>query len=260
MIESNLEGRVVELVLAAPERLNAVGADDLDALATAVAQAQSRFDAGEIGALLLRGDGRAFCSGRDISGVDPAEDDVLGYLEGSLGETMRRLAEFPGPTFAAVQGACLGVGLGLALACDVVYVAEHAKLGSPFANLGATLDSGGHWLFAERLGPHRTLDLIYTAELMSGREAVEQGLFSRWVADDELLTFTRERAQRAASGASRAFAASKQLVRQIRDERIGLWESIAAENLAQADLCSTEDYREGFAAFQQKRRPNFTGQ
>ena len=82
--------------------------------------------------------------------------DAHGFLAGKVTPLLRAMTQFPAPTFAAVQGACLGVGLGLAIATDVVYVAENAKIGSPFANLGATLDSGGHWLFTERLGAHRT--------------------------------------------------------------------------------------------------------
>ena len=255
MIDLRIDGDVAELVLDAPKKLNAVNEDDLRDLAEALDRAA---EAG-VKALFLRGEGRAFCAGRDIAGVVPADDDVADFLGNKVTGVLRRISEFPAPTFAAVQGACLGVGLGLALACDVVYVAESAKIGSPFANLGATLDSGGHWLFTERLGTHRTLDLIYTAEFMSGREAVEQGLFSRWVADDELVDFTRERVTRAAAGAQLAFAASKKLVQDIRDRRIGLWESIADENVAQGALCSSEDYAEGFKAFQEKRRPNFTG-
>ena len=255
MIDLRIDGDVAELVLDAPKKLNSLGEDDLRDLADALDRAA---EAG-VKALLLRGEGRAFCAGRDIAGVVPADDDVADFLGNKVTGVLRRISEFPAPTFAAVQGACLGVGLGLALACDVVYVAESAKIGSPFANLGATLDSGGHWLFTERLGPHRTLDLIYTAEFMSGREAVEQGLFSRWVADDELLDFTRSRVQRVSLGAQLAFAASKKLVQDIRDRRIGMWESIADENVAQGELCSSEDYAEGFKAFQEKRAPHFTG-
>ena len=114
-------------------------------------------------ALVLRGEGRAFCAGRDISGVDPATDDARGYLGDVVTRCCGGSRAFPAPTFAAAHGACLGVGLGLLIATDVVYVADTAKIGSPFANLGATLDSGGHALFFERLGAHRTLDLIYTA-------------------------------------------------------------------------------------------------
>ncbi|WP_144790086.1 enoyl-CoA hydratase/isomerase family protein [Kocuria palustris] len=255
MIELSIQDDVAEVVLSAPQKMNALDPSALAELSEAYREAA---DAG-VRALLLRGEGRGFCAGRDISDIDPATDDALGYLEGRVTPLLRQMAEFPAPTFAAVQGACLGVGLGLAIATDVVYVADEARIGSPFANLGATLDSGGHALFTERLGAHRTLDLIYTAELMSGAEAVRSGLFSRSVPQDELLGFTRERVRSAAAGATGAFLASRRLVAQIRDERIGLWASMAQENRAQDELCRTADYAEGFAAFQQKRKPEFTG-
>ena len=158
-----------------------------------------------------------------------------------------------------MHGPCLGVGLGLALACDVVYVAEDAKFGSPFANLGATLDSGGHSLFVERLGTHHAMDLIITGDLISGAEAVRAGLFSRAVPAEELLGFTRDVAKRAAHGATQAFLTSRALVQDIRDNGTGLWSSVDAENIAQGKLCDTEDYYEGFAAFNEKRPPVFGG-
>ncbi|HWI31021.1 MAG TPA: enoyl-CoA hydratase-related protein [Microbacterium sp.] len=255
MIRLTIDGTVAEVVLDAPDRLNALGPDDLAELDGAYAEAER---AG-VRALLLRGEGRAFCAGRDISGVDPRTDDVMGYLGELVGPLLRRMSAFPAPTFAVAHGACLGVGLGLLIASDVVYVAETAKIGSPFANLGATLDSGGHALFYERLGAHKTLDLIYTGRLMSGAEAVQSGLFSRVFPADEVLGEARDAAHRASEGATQAFRASKQLVRALRDERLGLWDSLDSENRAQAALCDTDDYREGFAAFQQKRRPAFTG-
>lgn len=246
---------VAEIVLDRPEKLNALDVVALDELNAAYAKAEQ---AG-VRALVLRGEGRAFCAGRDIVGVDPREDDVLGYLAGKVEPLMRRMSTFPAPTYAVAHGACLGVGLGLLIASDVVYVAEDAKIGSPFANLGATLDSGGHALFVERLGAHRTLDLIYSARLMSGDEAVAAGLFSQAFPAEEVLDRTREAARKAAAGATLAFRASKELVRQLRDERLGLWQSMANENIAQAELCATADYQEGFAAFQEKRKAEFSG-
>lgn len=255
MIDMTIEHGVAEVVLDAPERLNALGPGDLDELGDAYAEAER---AGAR-AVVLRGEGRAFCAGRDISGVDPRDDDVLRYLHGRVEPVMRRIAAFPAPTFAVAHGACLGVGLGLLIATDVVYVAASAKIGSPFRNLGATLDSGGHALFFERLGAHRTLDLIYSGRLMTGDEAVTAGLFSRALPDGEVLAETRAAAAHAASGPTEAFAASKRLIASLRDERIGFWRSLSEETRAQAALCDTDDYREGFAAFQQKRTPAFGG-
>lgn len=255
MISLSISENIAEIVLDAPKKLNSLDEQALDDLDAAYQEAE----AAGVRALLLRGEGKGFCAGRDISNVVPATDDALGYLGGKVTPLMRRMAAFPAPTFAAVQGACLGVGLGLAIATDVVYVAENAKIGSPFAALGATLDSGGHALFVERLGAHRTLDLIYTADLMSGAEAVTAGLFSRSVPAEELLAFTREKVAVAAAGATLAFRESKTLVAAVRDQRIGLWESLDAENHAQGRLCDSADYTEGFAAFQQKRKPVFHG-
>jgi len=256
MIDLNIADGVAEITLDIPTKLNALDDAALAELGEALASAK----AAGVRALLLRGEGRAFCAGRDISAVDPATDDALVFLRDSFGPVMRALADFPAPTFAAAQGASLGIGLGLLIATDVVYVAEGAKFGSPFANLGAALDSGGHALFFERLGAHRALDLIYTGELMSGAEAVTAGLFSRAVPDAELLSFTREKVAAASKGATQAFLASKKLIAQLRDERVGLWTSVADENVAQERLRTTADYREGFAAFQQKRAATFTGE
>ncbi len=259
MIELTIDNGVAEIVLNAPQKLNSLDEAALAELETAYDDAAAAASRGEVRALLLRGEGRAFCAGRDISNVVPETDDAYGYLGKTVTPLLKKMSAFPAPTFAAAHGACLGVGLGLLVATDVVYVAENAKIGSPFANLGATLDSGGHWLFTERLGAHRTLDLIYTAELMSGAEAVASGLFSRVMPADDLLAFTRDKAARVATGATGAFRASKELVGAIRDERLGLWTAMEQENVAQGELCKSEDYAEGFKAFQEKRKPDFKG-
>jgi 2-(1,2-epoxy-1,2-dihydrophenyl)acetyl-CoA isomerase len=255
MPQLTIDDGVAVVTLDRPDKLNALDETALDELGAAYDEAA----AAGVRALVLRGEGRAFCAGRDIAGVDPRDDDVLGFLGGRVEPLLKKMSAFPAPTFAAAHGACLGVGLGLLIATDVVYVADTAKIGSPFANLGATLDSGGHALFVERLGAHRTLDLIYTARLMSGEEAVQSGLFSRVFPAADLEEATLTAARTAASGATLAFLASKKLVAALRDERLGLWQSMSDENRAQAELCETDDYREGFAAFQQKRPPVFTG-
>lgn len=255
MIDLAIDGAVAHITLNNPDKLNALDEQAVRDLGDAYAEAER---AG-VRSLVLTGEGRAFCAGRDISGVDPRDDDVMGYLDGIVTPVLQRMSSFPAPTFAAAQGACLGVGLGLLIATDVVYVADTAKIGSPFAALGATLDSGGHALFVERLGAHRTLDLIYSGRLMSGSEAVTAGLFSQAMLPETVHEATLAAASRAAQGATAAFVASKRLVAALRDERLGLWQSMRQENAAQAALCDTDDYREGFAAFQEKRPPLFEG-
>lgn len=255
MIDLAIADGVARVTLNAPGKLNALDEQALRDLTDAYAEAEQE----GVGALILRGEGRAFCAGRDIANVDPATDDVEGYLGELVTPLLRRISAFPAPTFAVAQGACLGVGLGLLLATDVVYVADDAKIGSPFAALGAVLDSGGHALFVSRLGPHKTLDLIYTGRLLSGAEAVASGLFSRSMPAGELSAAADEAAARVAGGARQALLTSKRIVGRLRDGELGLWDSVDAENAAQAALRDTADYREGFAAFQQKRPPRFTG-
>ncbi len=257
MIDLTITDKVAEIVLNAPAKLNALDEAALAELSVAYDDAAAAVADGSVSALLLRGEGRAFCAGRDISHITPDDDDAMGYLGDLLTPLLQKMSAFPAPTFAAAHGACLGVGLGLLIATDVVYIADTAKIGSPFANLGATLDSGGHWLFTERLGAHRTLDLIYTTELMSGADAVASGLFSRSLPAADLLDFTRATAAKVAAGPTQAFIASKDLVAAIRDERLGLWSAVGQENRAQAGLSTTSDYAEGFAAFAAKRKPDF---
>ncbi|MEL4503575.1 enoyl-CoA hydratase-related protein [Luteococcus sp. H138] len=256
MVRLGFADGVAEVVLDAPKKLNVLDEQGLTDLAAAF-RAAAELDG--VRALVLRGEGRGFCAGRDVSAVDPATDDVAGYLAGLMGPLMRQISDFPAPTFCAVQGPCLGVGLGLAIACDVVYVADDAKLGSPFVNLGAVLDSAGHALFVERLGVHRTLDLVYTGELVSGAELVRAGVFSRSMPAEELLGSTQKAAAAVAQGPTQALLASKRLVRRIEAERLGIWDVMDVENAEQARLAANADYREGFKAFQDKRRPIFTG-
>jgi len=196
---------------------------------------------------------------RDVSGVDPAHDDAEDVLGRQVNPLIRAVRDLPVPTFAAVQGACLGAGLGLALACDVVYAAVDARIGSPFNRLGAVLDSGAHALLLRRLGPGRTLELVYTGELLDGRAAAAAGLVERALPRPALRAHALATAAKAAAGPTAAFAASKGIVRDLIERAISLEHSLASELDAQIRASHTEDYREGFSAFLAKRPPVFTG-
>lgn len=251
----SIESGLAEISLNRPDKLNAMN----DALVEALMRSLDAAEQAGARALLVRGEGRAFCSGRDLAGADPAHEDGEAILRDTFNPLMERVADFPAPTFAAVQGACLGTGLGLALACDVLYAADDARLGSPFARIGAVLDSGAHAAFAARVGPHRALELIYSGRLLSGREAEAWGLVNRSLAGAHLLARTRELARAVAGGPTSAFLESKRLIRRIADGGVSYRDVLVAEAAAQGRASRTHDYQEGIGAFQAKRAPSFSG-
>jgi 2-(1,2-epoxy-1,2-dihydrophenyl)acetyl-CoA isomerase len=249
------EAGVAELVLNRPDKMNAMNDD----MVREIMQSLDAVEAGGARAFLLRGEGRAFCSGRDLAGADPLHEDGEAILRDVFNPLIERMAGLPVPTIAAIHGACLGTGLGLALACDVIYAADDARIGSPFARIGAVLDSGAHAAFVARLGAHRALELIYTGRLLSGREAAVWGLVNRSVAGADLVRRCRELASTIARGPTAAFLESKRMVRRIVDEAPSFTEVLAAEAAAQGRASRTHDYQDGITAFQEKRKPAFTG-
>ena len=254
-VRLTIEDGVAELVLDRPDKMNAMSIAMVRELTASLDAAES----GGARALLVRGDGRAFCSGRDLSEADPLHEDGEAILRDIVNPLMTRMAGLAMPTIAAVHGACLGTGLGLALACDVVYAADDARIGSPFARIGAVLDSGAHRALVSRIGPHRALELVYTGRLLSGREAAEWGLVNRSVAGADLVRRTREMALTIARGPTAAFLESKRIVRLIADTSPSLTDLLAAEAAAQGRASQTHDYQDGITAFLEKRKPTFTG-
>jgi 2-(1,2-epoxy-1,2-dihydrophenyl)acetyl-CoA isomerase len=254
-VDLTISGALAEVVLNRPDKLNAVN----EAMARELGDAFDRAERAEVRAVIVRGEGAGFCAGRDLADADPGNEDAEAILEEIFNPVIKRIATFPAPTFAAVHGACLGAGLGIALGCDVVYIADDAKIGSPFARIGAVLDSGGHSFFVSRLGIHRALELIYTGRLISGADAAALGLVNQSLPKDKVLEHTRQIATQVAAGPTAAFMESKRLARRIDEEGLGLFAVLRCEAIAQGAAGRTADYKEGISAFQQKRAPKFTG-
>lgn len=209
--------------------------------------------------VVIRGVGRGFSAGRDLSNAKPLEEDARAILADLFNPLIARLRTLPMPTIAAVHGPALGVGFGLAMACDMVIAAERSRLGSPFANIGCVLDSGGHAALVQRVGPHRALELIYTGRLLDGAAAAAVGLVNEVVADDRLDARIDELATMIAGGPTAAFAASKRIVHAIVDGHADFDAALAAEADAQGELAGGHDYVEGISAFMEKRSPDFSG-
>src|SRR5699024_12662309 len=113
---------------------------------------------------MYRGEGKVYISGRDISNIYDDYDDAHAFLAEAFAPVFQAIRALPIPVIAQVQGAALGLGFGIAAAADIIYAAVDAKFGSSFAAIGAMLDSGGHHVFLDRVGYHRTMDLIVTGD------------------------------------------------------------------------------------------------
>jgi 2-(1,2-epoxy-1,2-dihydrophenyl)acetyl-CoA isomerase len=255
VVKTSVDGAVARIVLARPAQLNAMTEQMVNELLAALDQVS----ASEARVLLVTAEGRGFCAGRDIAGAQPGTEDGGQVLADIFNPLVERVAAAPLPTIAGVQGACLGTGLGLALACDVVIVTETAKIGSPFVNIGAVLDSGAHKAFVERLGPARSLELIYSGRLISGQQAAEWGLVSSSVPEEQLEQAVTDLGARIAAGPTAALMESKRLVRRLLDEHMSRADVLAAEAEAQSRASRTRDYVEGFTAFVERRKPEFVG-
>lgn len=246
-----LELPLAIVTLERPAAKNSLRLDEMAAIAIAIGDAVS---AGAR-AVLVRGTRDAFCAGRDLKDTRPETDDTLAILRERINPVLCAVRDCPVPTIAAVHGPALGFGFGLAMACDLAIVADDALLGSPFRNIGAVLDSGGHHHLRERIGPHRAAELIFLGRLLSGREAAAMGLVNRSVAAEALDAIALQTARDIANGPTAAFAASKRILSRARSFE----ETLDLEALAQAEALAGPDGIEGIRAFQDKRKPRFIG-
>ncbi|MFM1990923.1 MAG: hypothetical protein RJA99_3880 [Pseudomonadota bacterium] len=241
---------VARVVISRPKVRNSLRVAEMKALGELVATA-----ARDARCIVIAGEGGAFCAGRDLSEADPERDDTLAILRDAIHPSIAAVHACPVPTIAQVDGPALGFGFGLALACDLSFVADDARLGSPFRAIGCVPDSGAHWFMAQRIGRHRALELIYGGTLLSGREAARIGLVNRSVAGSALAGTVDAFAAQIAGGPPLAFAASKAVLA----EGDSLARTLELEAQAQARMLASHDGIEGIRAFQAKRPPRFLG-
>lgn len=243
---------------------------DIATLSMHLAQPKNSFrvaDAWQLAALLddalaqgarcvvLEGAGAVFSAGWDISSIDPAADDPMAMIGEVVAPLCRKLRTLPVPTLAAVAGPALGFGLGLALCCDLCIAAEDAVFGSPFRHIGMVPDSGTHFFLLSRLGYPLAAELIYTGRMLSGAQAAQAGLINRAVPQAELSAQAQQMAASMATGPTQALRLSKEILLGGGDFDF----MMAHEARQLGRVFATADLKEGIAAFQQRRKPVFSG-
>ena len=245
---------IARITLSRPDRLNSFTKQMHGELRDALASL------GDARVVILTGAGRGFCAGQDLNdrAVAPGEAVDLGAtVEASWNPLIRTLATLPQPVIARVNGVAAGAGANIALACDLVVAAKSAKFIQSFAALGLIPDSGGSWHLPRLVGQARALGLALTGEPLLAERAAEWGLIWKCVEDDALDTEVDALAARLASLPPLGLAAIKSIIRTTGSRTLD--EELDLQRDEMRRLGFTADYREGVAAFLEKRAPHFVG-
>ena len=248
------EGGVARLTLNRPDRLNSFTVEMHEEVADALS------DLGEARTLVVTGAGRGFCAGQDLAdrAVAPGQAVDLGEsVEKRYNPLVKRLTSLPMPVIARVNGVAAGAGANIALACDVVIAAKSAKFIQSFANIGLIPDSGGTWVLPRLVGQASALGLALTAEPLPAEKAAEWGLIWKAVEDDQLDSEVDSLAARFAEAPTRGLARIKKMIRESWGHSLD--EELDLQRDSMRELGYSDDYREGVAAFMEKRAPKFTG-
>src|SRR5690349_6613400 len=250
--------RIARITLQRPDRLNSFTAQMHGELRDALARITS---GGDVRVLLLTGEGRAFCAGQDLSDRAVAPGEAPVDLGTSIEENYRPLVlafrELPIPVVCAVNGVAAGAGANIALACDIVIAARSASFIQAFCKIGLVPDSGGTFFLPRLVGTARAMGLAMLGDKLSAEQAAAWGLIWKCVEDAELVTTTDALLKQLAQAPTRGLAAIKRALHASAGNT--LEQQLDLERDTQRVLGYSDDYREGVAAFLEKRPPRFTG-
>lgn len=254
-----LNQSVATVTMNRPEALNALSLQ----LTRDLAAAFRRAIADDARAVILTGNGRAFCSGgdlREMQSMWEREGRIEAFLEdplGALHEVIRLIRETPIPFVAAVNGVCAGAGVNFALACDVVVAAEDASFREAFVRIGLTPDCGGTFFLPRSVGEKIAAELFMTGDAVTAERALRIGMINTVVPATDLAAEAGKFAAKLANGPTGSIGRIKRMLNATFSNDFSA--QLALEHECQIESGKSEDFKEGVAAFFEKRAPNFTG-
>lgn len=249
-----LDGDVAIVTLNRPDRYNAINGELSAALVAAMERAGD-----ESRAVVLTGEGKAFCSGADLSGFvdeyDNGGPDLAQHLDDEFHPIVHAIGGCSVPVVAAVNGVAAGAGMGLALGCDLRVMAESAYLTSSFTAIGLVPDSGSTWLLPHLLGASVALEMALTNRRMPASEALDRGICVEVSSDGEVVERAMDYARKLADLPTDALVTTRRLIHG--SSTLTFAEGLEAEKREQGRLGKTPEHREGVMAFLEKRKPDF---
>jgi 2-(1,2-epoxy-1,2-dihydrophenyl)acetyl-CoA isomerase len=252
-VDVTREGNVLTITLNRPDVLNALNRSVHQGIFEGLERAKDP----SVRTVVITGAGRGFCVGQDLQEFSSGAGNVAQNLRENYHRNVLAIRALEKPVIAALNGAAAGAGMSLALACDIRIAAESASFVPAFIKIGLVPDSGGTWLVRRLLGTARAFEWLTTGRRLDAGEARAMGLVSEVVPDDELAQRAREVAELYAAMPTRAVWQTKRLLDLAEDSTFG--EQLELEARTQAELTQTPDFREGVAAFLEKRDAAFTG-
>jgi 2-(1,2-epoxy-1,2-dihydrophenyl)acetyl-CoA isomerase len=248
----DLSDGVAVITLNRPEVMNALSTQLRAEMLAAVLRARA-----EARVIVLTGAGRAFCSGQDLADVDLDRLDLTAVLNDEYVPLIRAITESPVPVIAAVNGVAAGAGANLALAADVVIATESAAFVQAFTRIGLVPDAGGSYWLPRQIGMARAMGAMLFADRISAAQAADWGMIYEYVPDDGFAAHWRKRALALANGPTLAYRGVKTALRASSGN--DLEAQLALEARLQGEAGATQDFREGVAAFLEKRAAKFRG-
>lgn len=258
-LKFDVHEKVATITFNNPEKLNAFNPEMLDAYFARLDECRTRDD---VNVIILTGSGRGFCSGGDTGGMgggnQPTPKQAKDNLAGMIQRIPLRLQEVDKPVIAAINGAAVGAGLDMALQCDLRYAGESAKLSETYVRMGLVPGNGAAWFLPRIVGVPKALELLWTADFLTGRQAYEIGLVNGVFPDDKLMEGTYEVAGRIARAAPISVRYIKRLVYQGQSMDLRSHLDMVSSHMIVAR--TSEDHVEAIDAFRNKRAPQFKGE